>query len=117
MSFHIADNTAGSQRFAVDNSGNTELGTATGQEMREIMQGAGATKAWAGQYSFGHLSGGTKMGEDPRLSVTNAFGRAHDIENLWVAGASLFPTNGAATPTFTVVALAHRIAADVIERS
>jgi choline dehydrogenase-like flavoprotein len=87
------------------------------REGLEIMQGAGATKAWAGQYSFGHLSGGTKMGEDPRLSVTNAFGRAHDIENLWVAGASLFPTNGAATPTFTVVALAHRIAADVIERS
>lgn len=29
MPFHLTDNTAGSQRFAADNSGNTELGTAT----------------------------------------------------------------------------------------
>jgi choline dehydrogenase-like flavoprotein len=87
------------------------------REGLEIMRGAGATKTWAGQHSFGHLSGGTRMGDDPQHSVTNAFGKAHDLENLWVAGASLFPTNGAATPTFTVVALAHRTAADVIERS
>jgi choline dehydrogenase-like flavoprotein len=87
------------------------------REGLEIMRGAGATKTWAGQPSFGHLSGGTRMGVDPQHSVTNGFGKAHDLENLWVAGASLFPTNGAATPTFTVVALAHRTAADVIERS
>jgi choline dehydrogenase-like flavoprotein len=57
-----------------------------------------------------HHMGTTRMGEDPRTSVTDADGRLHGLANLWVAGSSLFPTGGWANPTLTIVALALRCA-------
>jgi choline dehydrogenase-like flavoprotein len=57
-----------------------------------------------------HHMGTTRMGEDPRSSVTDADGRVHGLGNLWVAGSSLFPTGGWANPTLTIVALALRSA-------
>jgi choline dehydrogenase-like flavoprotein len=57
-----------------------------------------------------HHMGTTRMGEDPRTSVTDADGRVHNLSNLWVAGSSLFPTGGWANPTLTIVALALRSA-------
>lgn len=58
----------------------------------------------------GHHMGTTRMGTDERTSVTNLNGRVHGIDNLFVAGASLFPTSGQANPTLTIVALALRTA-------
>ena len=58
----------------------------------------------------GHHIGTARMGTDPGSSVTNADGRVHGIENLFVAGAALFPTSGQANPTLTIVALALRLA-------
>ncbi len=52
----------------------------------------------------------TRMAEDPTEGVVDADGRAHGVENLWVAGSSVFATGGVATPTFTIVALAIRLA-------
>jgi choline dehydrogenase-like flavoprotein len=63
-----------------------------------------------------HHMGTTRMGEDPRTSVTDAQGRVHGLGNLWVAGSSLFPTGGWANPTLTIVALALR-SAERISRS
>ncbi|HEU0135225.1 MAG TPA: GMC family oxidoreductase, partial [Allosphingosinicella sp.] len=57
-----------------------------------------------------HHMGTTRMGADPRSSVTDKDGRVHGIGNLWVAGSSLFPTGGWANPTLTIVALALRSA-------
>jgi choline dehydrogenase-like flavoprotein len=57
-----------------------------------------------------HHMGTTRMGLDPRTSVTDADGRVHGLANLWVAGSSLFPTGGWANPTLTIVALALRSA-------
>ena len=57
-----------------------------------------------------HHMGTTRMGRDPRTSVTDADGRVHGLANLWVAGSSLFPTGGWANPTLTIVALALRSA-------
>jgi len=54
--------------------------------------------------------GGTRMHGDPRQGVVDADARVHGIANLYVAGSSLFPTGGAANPTFTLVALALRLA-------
>ena len=54
--------------------------------------------------------GSTRMGDDPGNSVTDAQGRVHGIENLYVAGSSLFPSAAAANPTLTIVALSLRLA-------
>ncbi|PWG02698.1 FAD-dependent oxidoreductase [Sphingosinicella humi] len=57
-----------------------------------------------------HHLGTTRMGSDPRTSVTDGDGRVHGIGNLYVAGSSLFPTGSWANPTLTIVALALRTA-------
>jgi choline dehydrogenase-like flavoprotein len=50
------------------------------------------------------------MGNDAATSVTDSFGRCHELENLYVAGTGLFPSSGAVNPTFTLHALALRTA-------
>lgn len=55
-----------------------------------------------------HHMGTTRMGVDPRRSVVDAQGRVHGVENLWIAGSSVFPSGGHANPTLTIVALALR---------
>lgn len=76
----------------------------------QTLKAAGAREAFAGRPVFNHLSGGTVMGSDPRNSVTDKYGRSHDVRGLWMAGAGLFPSIGAVNPTFTVHALALRSA-------
>lgn len=57
-----------------------------------------------------HHMGGTRMHSDPRQGVVDGDGRVHGLANLFVAGSSVFPTGGAANPTFTLVALSLRLA-------
>ncbi|MEK7467384.1 MAG: GMC oxidoreductase [Planctomycetota bacterium] len=57
-----------------------------------------------------HHLGATRMGRDPVTSVVNTDCRLHTVENLFVAGSSVFPTAGCANPTMTIVALALRLA-------
>jgi choline dehydrogenase-like flavoprotein len=64
----------------------------------------------------GHHLGTTRMGTDPRTSVVDANCRTHQLENLYIAGSSVFPTGGEANPTLTIVALAHRLA-DTLKRT
>ena len=59
----------------------------------------------------GHMMGSTRMGIDPKRSCTNSSCQVHGVENLYVAGSSLFPAVGAANPTLTIVALSLRLAA------
>jgi choline dehydrogenase-like flavoprotein len=50
------------------------------------------------------------MAEDPRLGVVDKDCRVHGLENLYMAGSSVFPTGGFANPTLTIVELALRLA-------
>lgn len=61
--------------------------------------------------SASHHMGTTRMGEDPANSVVDVQCQVHGIENLHIAGSSVFPSGGFANPTFTIVALALRLAA------
>ena len=54
--------------------------------------------------------GGTRMSGDPRNGVVDADCKVHGIANLHIAGSSTFATAGWANPTFTLVALALRLA-------
>jgi choline dehydrogenase-like flavoprotein len=57
-----------------------------------------------------HHAGTTRMHPDPGEGVVDGSLRVHRIENLFVAGSSVFPTAGVANPTLTVVALSLRLA-------
>lgn len=68
--------------------------------------------AHEGQGPFGsaHLLGTARMGDDPSTSVTDAFGRLHELPNVVVADGSVFSSSGGANPTLTIMALALRAA-------
>jgi choline dehydrogenase-like flavoprotein len=55
-----------------------------------------------------HVMGGMRMGTDPAVSATDDVGRFHQLDNLFVADGSVFPTSGAHNPTLTIMATALR---------
>lgn len=59
--------------------------------------------------SAAHLMGGCAMGA-PGRSVTDAWGRVHDLPWLRIADASLFPDSLEINPYLTIMALADRVA-------
>lgn len=67
-------------------------------------------------YGDVHLIGTTRMHRDPKFGVVDENCRIHGVSNLYVAGSSVFPTEGIANPTFTIVALALRLADHIKER-
>jgi choline dehydrogenase-like flavoprotein len=66
------------------------------------------------RYSGWHLIGTAKMGNDPATSVVDGWGRAHDVDNLYVVDGSVFPTSGGVNPTSTIAAFAARAADNLI---
>jgi len=61
-------------------------------------------------YGDQHHMGTTKMHKDPAQGVVDPDCQVHGIENLWVAGSSVFPRAGMSNPTLTITALALRLA-------
>lgn len=66
-------------------------------------------------YPSTHNLGTSRMSVKPEDGVTNAFGRTHDVSNLFVTDGSVFTTGGAANPTLTIVALAMRQADHIVD--
>lgn len=63
-----------------------------------------------------HWVGTTRMGTDSRDSVVDTTGRTHDLPNLFVADASVFPAYPEKNPTLTNIALSWRTADGIAER-
>ncbi|HZF29344.1 MAG TPA: FAD-dependent oxidoreductase [Gammaproteobacteria bacterium] len=63
-----------------------------------------------------HHMGAARMSDDPCNGVVNRDLRCHDVDNLYLASSAAFPAGGIANPTFTLLALALRLA-DHLERS
>jgi choline dehydrogenase-like flavoprotein len=57
-----------------------------------------------------HPTGSTRMSADPHYGVVDANCQVHGLNNLYLAGSSVFPTNGYANPTLTAIALGVRLA-------
>jgi choline dehydrogenase-like flavoprotein len=57
-----------------------------------------------------HHLGTTRMHDDPARGVVDRNAGVHGIDNLYVAGGSVFTTGGFANPTLTILALAFRLA-------
>jgi choline dehydrogenase-like flavoprotein len=90
-----------------------KVAKARAEKTTEIMYVAGAQEV-VEEPRYAHLVGGARMGNDPRTSVTDSFGRTHDIVNLFVCDGSLLPTQGSAKPGLTIQALAARTADYII---
>jgi choline dehydrogenase-like flavoprotein len=63
--------------------------------------------------NMGHPTGTCRFGKDPATSVLDPNNKVWDVENLYVADASFFPSSAGANPALTVSANALRVA-DVI---
>lgn len=69
-------------------------------------------RIWIGS----HHMGTTRMSERPEDGVVDEDCRVHGIDNLYVAGSSVFPASGQVNPTNTIVALALRLADHLQQR-
>lgn len=66
------------------------------------------------EYFTAHLMGTCRMDRDPQRGVVNESGQTHDVENLFIADASILPTPIGVNPQETIMALATHIAQDVL---
>jgi gluconate 2-dehydrogenase alpha chain len=87
------------------------------KKLEETARAMGASQIWRSPTSpgtpGGHHEGGTRMGNDPNVSVVNKYGQSWDIPNLFVVGSSTFPSMSGFNPTLTIQALAF-MSADAI---
>ena len=63
-----------------------------------------------------HILGTCKMGTDPATSVVDAWGRCHDVPNLFIYDGSIWPTSSGMNPTATIAAMALWCAEHLVER-
>jgi choline dehydrogenase-like flavoprotein len=63
-----------------------------------------------------HQAGTARFGSDPTTSVLDLDCKAHEVDNLYLADASFFPSIGAVNPTLTIIANALRVADRIKER-
>jgi len=104
--YRLSDNSVRMMEFGVARAG-------------DALRAAGATSVLENnplRPSGWHLLGTCRMGEHPNGSVVDRWGRAHDVDNLFVVDGSLFVTSAAVNPTTTIQALALRTA-DYIKRT
>jgi gluconate 2-dehydrogenase alpha chain len=86
-------------------------------KLEEVLKEMGAAQTWSfapvAAPIYSHAYGGTRMGDDELVSVTNKYGQTHEVPNLVVLGASNFPNPSGYNPTETL--WAHSLyAADYI---
>jgi choline dehydrogenase-like flavoprotein len=67
-------------------------------------------------YGTAHMCGTTRFGTDPKTSVLDVNCKAHELDNLYVTDASVFPSSAAVNPTLTIVANAWRVGRHLSER-
>ena len=94
--------------FAYSQSDNDKaLMKAAQKSMEEILRAAGAEEVMTiGRYA--HLVGGARMAAEATAGVVDTGHRVFGIPNLFIVDGSVFPTQGAANPALTIMALAAR---------
>lgn len=63
-----------------------------------------------------HQAGTCRFGDDPATSVLDVNCKAHELDNLYVADTSFFPSIGAVNPALTAMANAIRVGEHLLER-
>ena len=65
------------------------------------------------EIKFGHHAhhmGTTRMSDDPQHGVVDRNAKVHGLDNLYIAGSSVFSTGGACNPTMPIIQLCLRLA-------
>jgi choline dehydrogenase-like flavoprotein len=123
-------------RVTVDADGNIRLSytqsndseaTDLYAEFRKILNHIGLAKHHVLHKSFymsmnipiagvAHQAGTCRFGSDPAASVLDVNCKAHELDNLYVADTSIFPSIGAVNPALTAIANAIRIGEHIADR-
>ncbi len=82
---------------------------AIGLQLEEMAARMGFRVTNRRPYMLAHHMCTTRMSADPAHGVLDADLRVHSLDNVYVCGGSSFASAGAANPTVTVGALAHRL--------
>jgi choline dehydrogenase-like flavoprotein len=61
-----------------------------------------------------HQLGSCRMGNDAKSSVTDRTGRAHGVDNVYIADGSLLVNPGGMNPSLTIQALAYWVSAAIL---
>ncbi|MGI8613194.1 MAG: GMC family oxidoreductase [Nocardioidaceae bacterium] len=77
--------------------------------MEDILHAAGATEVMS-VHRFAHLVGGARMAADETAGVVDGDCRTFAVPNLLITDGSVLPTQGAANPALTIMAVAARAA-------
>jgi choline dehydrogenase-like flavoprotein len=90
-----------------------EIGNHQAEKAEAWLKEAGASltvqrRAGRGLSGGQHQAGTCRMGDDPKTSVVDRWGRVHDVDNVFVVDASVHVTNGGFNPVLTIYALAFR---------
>jgi choline dehydrogenase-like flavoprotein len=63
-----------------------------------------------------HQNGTVRFGMDSKTSALDVDCKAHEVDNLYVVDASIFPSSGAVNPALTIIANALRVGDHLLER-
>jgi choline dehydrogenase-like flavoprotein len=80
------------------------------QFCREVLEAAGADRILWSSPATTHMQGGCRMGSDPATSVVDSHGESHEVRRLFVGDSSVIPRTLSANPSYTIMALATRLA-------
>jgi choline dehydrogenase-like flavoprotein len=108
----------GVQRLRLDWRIGSEVGASIMRMQRLLAEGVartglGRVEPGEGEPAYtdaSHHMGTTRMSVDPRHGVVDVNCKVHGVNNLYMAGSSVFPCAGHANPTLTIVALSLRLA-------
>jgi choline dehydrogenase-like flavoprotein len=123
-------------RVTVDRDGNVHLDYVPSNELeaaglydefRKILNHVGLAKHHVLHKSYymsmnipiagvAHQAGTCRFGTDPASSVLDVNCKAHELDNLYVADTSFFPSIGAVNPALTVIANAIRVGEHIADR-
>ena len=89
------------------------------ESMKHLMHSSGAEYQGSGTPDMAgtslHETGTLRMGTDPKKFVTNRFGQTHDVPNLYVCDASVFPNCTDKTTTISILAFSLRSTDHLVE--
>jgi choline dehydrogenase-like flavoprotein len=90
-----------------------QLTRAATKSMERILKAAGAEEVMTVN-RYAHLVGGARMASRPSDGVVDSEHRVFGVPNLYIVDGSVLPTQGAANPALTIMALAARAATRLI---